>query len=224
MKLTARCSFNSRLKSTSKSQMGISEWAHFMYLLKVNLIGLFWSVAWFILSPAEKLVPKGCCGESHNCLYKERSPELSKNFQTSLKQQPNKGVKRVVVLTGGIYVLYPLWIWVHLICAQVSSHFHMDPECQGRCHITCRFSFLPRNLEAPETPVYSVKGHKEIINSIDGVGGLGIGEGAPEIVTGSRDGELIVNSASLFGCSWESSLQALMAGCRLPSELVTKLL
>lgn len=46
-----------------------------------------------------------------------------------------------------------------------------------------------RNLEAPEYPVYSVKGHKEIINTIDGVGGLGIGEGAPEIVTGSRDGK-----------------------------------
>ncbi|XP_078412619.1 dynein axonemal assembly factor 10 isoform X2 [Cetorhinus maximus] len=44
------------------------------------------------------------------------------------------------------------------------------------------------NLEAPEMPVYSVKAHKEIINSIDGVGGLGIGEGAPEVVTGSRDG------------------------------------
>ncbi|ELW64093.1 WD repeat-containing protein 92 [Tupaia chinensis] len=44
------------------------------------------------------------------------------------------------------------------------------------------------NLEAPEMPVYSVKGHKEIINTIDGIGGLGIGEGAPEIVTGSRDG------------------------------------
>lgn len=37
--------------------------------------------------------------------------------------------------------------------------------------------------------MYSVKGHKEIINTIDGVGGLGIGEGAPEIVTGSRDGK-----------------------------------
>ncbi|XP_033095163.1 WD repeat-containing protein 92 isoform X2 [Trachypithecus francoisi] len=41
-------------------------------------------------------------------------------------------------------------------------------------------------------PVYSVKGHKEIINAIDGVGGLGIGEGAPEIVTGSRDGTVKV--------------------------------
>lgn len=49
---------------------------------------------------------------------------------------------------------------------------------------------MSRNLEAPEIPVYSVKGHKEIINTIDGVGGLGIGEGAPEIVTGSRDGKL----------------------------------
>ncbi|GAA6101635.1 dynein axonemal assembly factor 10 [Tachysurus ichikawai] len=48
------------------------------------------------------------------------------------------------------------------------------------------------NLEAAKDPVYSVKGHKEIINSIDGVGGLGIGEGAPEIVTGSRDGTVKV--------------------------------
>ncbi|XP_027790217.1 dynein axonemal assembly factor 10 isoform X2 [Marmota monax] len=48
------------------------------------------------------------------------------------------------------------------------------------------------NLEAPEIPVYSVKGHKEIINTIDGIGGLGIGEGAPEIVTGSRDGTVKV--------------------------------
>ncbi|XP_033620322.1 WD repeat-containing protein 92 isoform X2 [Fukomys damarensis] len=48
------------------------------------------------------------------------------------------------------------------------------------------------NLEAPEMPVYSVKGHKEIINTIDGIGGLGVGEGAPEIVTGSRDGTVKV--------------------------------
>ena len=45
-----------------------------------------------------------------------------------------------------------------------------------------------RNLESAELPIYSVRGHKEIINCIDGVGGAGIGEGAPEIVTGSRDG------------------------------------
>jgi len=37
-------------------------------------------------------------------------------------------------------------------------------------------------------PVYGSNAHTEIINSIDGVGGLGIGEGAPEVVTGSRDG------------------------------------
>ena len=41
----------------------------------------------------------------------------------------------------------------------------------------------------PEVSVYTVKAHKEIVNSIDGVGGLGIGDGAPEIVTGSRDGK-----------------------------------
>ena len=48
-----------------------------------------------------------------------------------------------------------------------------------------------RNLESLELPLYSVKGHKEIINSIDAVGGLGVGEGAPEIVTGSRDGKSV---------------------------------
>lgn len=48
------------------------------------------------------------------------------------------------------------------------------------------------NLESLELPLYSVKGHKEIINAIDAIGGLGIGEGAPEIVTGSRDGSVRV--------------------------------
>ena len=47
-----------------------------------------------------------------------------------------------------------------------------------------------RNLENTERPIYSVKAHSQIVNAIDGVGGLGIGEGAPEIVTGSRDGKL----------------------------------
>ena len=55
-------------------------------------------------------------------------------------------------------------------------------------HIVHVIVFLSRDMEATECPVYSVNGHKEIINCIDGVGGLGIGEGAPEIATGSRDG------------------------------------
>ena len=46
-----------------------------------------------------------------------------------------------------------------------------------------------RDLEKIDQPIYSVKGHKEIINAIDAVGGLGIGEGAPEIATASRDGK-----------------------------------
>jgi hypothetical protein len=46
-------------------------------------------------------------------------------------------------------------------------------------------------LEKLDKPIYSVKGHGEIINAIDAVGGLGIGEGAPEIGTASRDGTWI---------------------------------
>jgi len=44
------------------------------------------------------------------------------------------------------------------------------------------------DLEKIHVPIFHAKAHGEIINSIDGVGGLGVGEGAPEIVTGSRDG------------------------------------
>ncbi|XP_064599953.1 dynein axonemal assembly factor 10-like [Liolophura sinensis] len=65
-----------------------------------------------------------------------------------------------------------------------SSHHLATGDFEGKMQIW--------NLEQPEVPVYSVKGHKEIINAIDGVGGLGIGEGAPEIVSGSRDGSVKV--------------------------------
>ena len=37
---------------------------------------------------------------------------------------------------------------------------------------------------------YSVKAHDQMINSVDAIGGLGIGYGAPEIVTGGRDGNI----------------------------------
>ncbi|XP_069673534.1 dynein axonemal assembly factor 10 [Periplaneta americana] len=48
------------------------------------------------------------------------------------------------------------------------------------------------NLENTIGPVFSSNAHKEIINCIDGVGGQNIGCGAPEIVTGSRDGSVKV--------------------------------
>ena len=45
------------------------------------------------------------------------------------------------------------------------------------------------DFNKPELPVNSYNGHRKAINCIDGVGGLNIGYGAPEIVTGSRDGK-----------------------------------
>jgi WD40 repeat protein len=44
------------------------------------------------------------------------------------------------------------------------------------------------DLERLDKPIWSVKGHDQIVNAIDGCGGLGIGHGAPELLTGSRDG------------------------------------
>lgn len=37
---------------------------------------------------------------------------------------------------------------------------------------------------------YSTIAHEKLVNCIDGIGGLDIGYGAPEIVTGGRDGKL----------------------------------
>jgi len=48
------------------------------------------------------------------------------------------------------------------------------------------------NLDHPDLPVWSVQAHSKMINAIDGCGGLNIGYGAPEIVTGSRDGSVKV--------------------------------
>jgi len=44
------------------------------------------------------------------------------------------------------------------------------------------------DLEHIDKPIYSQQAHTSIINAIDGCGGLDIGYGAPEIVTGGRDG------------------------------------
>lgn len=45
------------------------------------------------------------------------------------------------------------------------------------------------DLEQLSKPVYKVSSaHSSLINSIDGCGGLNVGSGSPEIVTGSRDG------------------------------------
>lgn len=48
------------------------------------------------------------------------------------------------------------------------------------------------DLERPDIPVYSVQAHKAIINCLDAIGGKQIDCGAPEIVTGSRDGSVKV--------------------------------
>lgn len=46
------------------------------------------------------------------------------------------------------------------------------------------------DIENPTKPIFEVQAHENIINSIDGCGGLNIGRGAPEIATGGRDGSV----------------------------------
>jgi len=44
------------------------------------------------------------------------------------------------------------------------------------------------DLENIDKPIFSQQAHSSIINAIDGCGGMEVGFGAPEIVTGGRDG------------------------------------
>ena len=44
------------------------------------------------------------------------------------------------------------------------------------------------DLGRQDAPLYHVKGHNGIINAVDGIGGQTTGYGAPELVTGGRDG------------------------------------
>lgn len=44
------------------------------------------------------------------------------------------------------------------------------------------------DLERTDAPLWSAKAHETLVNRIDGCGGLGVGGGAPELVTCSRDG------------------------------------
>lgn len=39
------------------------------------------------------------------------------------------------------------------------------------------------DLQSPSVPIYSVKAHSQIINAIDGVGGLNIGKGTPKLMS-----------------------------------------
>lgn len=47
-------------------------------------------------------------------------------------------------------------------------------------------------MERPDLPIFNVEAHSSIINCLDGMGGKQIDCGAPEIVTGSRDGAVKV--------------------------------
>lgn len=72
-------------------------------------------------------------------------------------------------------------------CCHIGERYNTKIEInylQGKLNIY--------DLENPSLPICKVDAHKEIINSIDGIGGQSVGCGAPELVTGSRDGSVKV--------------------------------
>jgi len=72
---------------------------------------------------------------------------------------------------------------------QAASSVSKVPRKPIETRLMC-FTFS--DMEQPDLPVYNVKAHSGIINTIDAIGGTQIDCGAPEIVTGSRDGAVKV--------------------------------
>lgn len=90
--------------------------------------------------------------------------------------------------------------------ASSSNQRHLATgDFDGKLHIW--------NLENTTIPIYTANAHKEIINAIDGVGGGGVGKGAPEIVTGSRDGSVKV---------WDPRQKGVPVACMEPADQDTK--
>ena len=65
------------------------------------------------------------------------------------------------------------------------------------------------DLERLSEPVVSIQAHDDFINAIDGVAGLGVGRGAPEIATASRDGTVKV---------WDIRVKERPVACMKPRE------
>ncbi|KAG1656108.1 WD repeat-containing protein 92 [Nymphon striatum] len=80
----------------------------------------------------------------------------------------------------------------HNHCKAIKCGTFGASSLQDRCLATGDFDGRLNiwDLENSSKYVYSAKDHKGIINCIDGVGGAGIGVGAPEIATGGHDGSV----------------------------------
>lgn len=90
-----------------------------------------------------------------------------------------------------------------ILPSQFAVLFDKYNLCMFLCVFLSNYNWIfSRDIEHLEEPVYSAKAHSQIINAIDGVGGLGIGAGAPEIITGSKDGiSTQVNKSKFFKTS-----------------------
>lgn len=65
------------------------------------------------------------------------------------------------------------------------------------------------DLENLSQPIFDVRAHEDLINAIDGIGGLEIGAGAPELATASRDGTVKV---------WDIRIKEKPVACIQPSN------
>ncbi len=70
---------------------------------------------------------------------------------------------------------------------------------RARClqHRMFARSALCRDLDNSAKPLFEAKGHRGIVNAVAGIGGLGVGHGAPELVSGGADGCVKVRARRL---------------------------
>lgn len=125
--------------------------------------------------------------------YETRWVPFSSRFLATGIYPNGKGALNVYQLSSGDLEVISETVTPHgLRCATFGASSLSQRQIATGDHVgrlvVYDLSRLSSSQDGSSAEVFSQQAHSSIINCIDGCGGLGIGGGAPELVTGGRDG------------------------------------
>ena len=101
--------------------------------------------------------------------------------------KPNsKGAINVYELSAGEPTVVGEWEVADGV--KCSTFGHSSLETRSMAYGDYKGKLVVCDVEHINKPTFSTQAHASIVNAVDGIGGLGVGYGAPELATGGRDG------------------------------------